>query len=151
MTPKQYYSTIASSYTSICLPGLGYDSFRLWETLTLGTVAVLEKGVGLDKTTWRLPALLVDDFDDVTPALLRQAYVEALYRVNEFEFERLTQSFWYSFIMNVSAEASIDAVYHKFPPESYDATFTRPRVPYQCALGKDFTCGPGTKRIPKSE
>ncbi|KAJ1443038.1 hypothetical protein B484DRAFT_31845 [Ochromonadaceae sp. CCMP2298] len=30
--------------------GLGYDSFRLWETMTLGTVAVLEKGTGLDKS-----------------------------------------------------------------------------------------------------
>jgi len=95
-----------------------------------------------------LPALLVDDFDEVTPDLLRVAYVEALYRVNEFEFERLKQSFWFDFIMNVSSTKSLDSVLEKFPLESEDHTFTRPKVPYPCGITN--TCGPGTKRIPKT-
>ena len=96
-----------------------------------------------------MPALLVDDFDEVTPALLRVAYVEALYRVEEFEFERLTQSFWWSFIMNVSTAMSSDAIYNKFPPESEDHTFARPLVPYSCGDNME-KCGPGTRRTPKS-
>ena len=95
--------------------------------------------------------MLVEDFDEVTPTLLRTAYIEAIYRANagQFEFERLTQSFWWSFIMNVSTANSQEAIYAKFPPESEDATFTRPRVPYDCgADGKK--CGPGTKRTPRS-
>jgi hypothetical protein len=56
---------------------------------------------------WRLPpALLVDDFDEVTPELLRTAYVEALYRADDFEFERLPQSFLWPFITNVSVTMS---------------------------------------------
>lgn len=35
----------------------------------------------------RLPTLLVDDFDEVAPELLRVTYVEALYRADDFEFE----------------------------------------------------------------
>jgi hypothetical protein len=45
-----YYMKLVKARTGIALSGLGYDTFRLWEYLTLGTVPVLEKGVGLDKT-----------------------------------------------------------------------------------------------------
>jgi hypothetical protein len=95
-----------------------------------------------------LPALLVEDFDEVTPQLLRMAYVEALYRVEEFEFERLTQSFWWSFIMNVSIAMKTEAIYEKFPLESEDAHFARPFERFDC--WKTNTCHPQTKRIPKS-
>jgi hypothetical protein len=62
---------------------------------------------------WRLPALLVDDFDEVTPELLRAAYVEALYRVDEFEFERLTQSFWHALIGKVARSTSPQPLFDK--------------------------------------
>lgn len=88
----------------------------------------------------------MDDFHDVTPALLRMAYVEALYRVEEFEFERLTQSFWWTFIMNVSTTRSSQTVYDKFPPEADDPSFVRPFEYFNCH--QDNSCGPGTKRIP---
>lgn len=63
----------------------------------MGTVAVLEKGVGLDKTVrlclllycplsttsspfqlWRLPALLVDDFDEVIESVTYIHFVYSL-------------------------------------------------------------------------
>ena len=47
---SDYYMKLAKARTGIALSGLGYDTFRLWEYLTLGTVPVLEKGIGLDKT-----------------------------------------------------------------------------------------------------
>ena len=78
-----FYASIANSMAVLALPGVGYDTYRLWETLALGSMPVLERGVGLDRTLYRLPALLVDDFADVTPDLVRQAYVEALYRADE--------------------------------------------------------------------
>ena len=80
---KDFYIVVARSYAILAMPGLGYDTYRLWETLALGSMPVLERGVGLDRTLYRLPALLVDDFADVTPDLVRQAYVEALYRADE--------------------------------------------------------------------
>ena len=56
--------------------------------LTMGVVPIVDKGMGLDRTLHRLPALLVEDLSEVTLELLRQAYVEAVYRADEFEFER---------------------------------------------------------------
>ncbi len=97
---------------------------------------------------WRLPALFVEDFDEITPELLRVAYIEALYRVDDFEFERLTQSFWYSVIANVSATMSTQSLLDKFPMHAELPNFSRPRVPYEC--GKTNTCGKGTNRTPKS-
>lgn len=91
--------------------------------------------------------VLVDDFIEVTPTLLRTAYVEALYRVEEFEFERLTQSFWFEFINNVSISKSSKTILEKFPIGSEATDFTRPAKPFTC--WETNTCGPGTKRIPK--
>lgn len=44
------YRRIAHARFSIALPGLGYDTFRVWESLTMGTIPILERGIGLDKT-----------------------------------------------------------------------------------------------------
>ena len=97
--------------------------------------------------------MLVDDFDEVTPDLLRVAYIEALYRADEFEYERLTQSFWDTFISNVSQSASVSlalqTIFSKFPPESQDSSFTRPLQPFTCGENGEL-CGVGTKKTPKS-
>lgn len=143
-----YYAKMSQMMFGVGLAGLGYDCFRTWELMTMGTIVVLERGVGLDRTLWRLPALLLDDFDDITPDLLRVAYLEALYRADDFEYHRLTQSFWYSAVLNVSRTKDSRTVTDMFPMEAEDLSFTRPREPFTCH--KTGTCGKGTKRIPES-
>ena len=83
MSQRDFVSTVASSMAVLAMPGMGYDTYRLWETLALGSMPVLERGVGLDRTLYRLPALLVDDFADLSEDLVRQAYVEALCREDD--------------------------------------------------------------------
>jgi hypothetical protein len=199
---NRYYEKLGSAMFGVCLPGLGYDTFRMWELLTMGTVIILERAVGFDRTViireencihfvsclfllkinlktffhinfsaslilittsplsfysllshrhvqlWRLPALLLDDFDEITPELLRSAYVEALYRADEFEFQRLTQGYWNTIVANVSATKSTQTLLDAFPMKAEKPNFARPRVPYAC--GVTGTCGEGTKRTPKS-
>jgi hypothetical protein len=60
--------------------------------LTIGTIPIIERGVGFDRSLWRLPALIVDDFSLVTEELMMQAYIEAIYHADQFEFHRLRQS-----------------------------------------------------------
>jgi hypothetical protein len=91
--------------------------------------------------------LLLDDFAEITPELLRVAYLEALYHAKDFEFERLTQSFWWSVFANVSASMSIDPLLEKFPMEAEKPNFVRPMQRYDC--WQTNSCGPGTKQIPK--
>eukprot|EP01036_Dinobryon_divergens_P027821 gene27822-36655_t len=98
-------------------------------------------GTAMFGLVYKLPALLVDDFDDVTPELLRSAYVEALYRAAEFDFRRLNMNFWIDVVMNVSKTMSSDVL--------FENTFTRPKVPYSCG-SNGGNCGAGTKRTPRS-
>ena len=82
---------------------------------------------------WRLPAVLVTtstryrtQFETVCfigpltqhslvgyPDLLRIAYDEAPYRVDEFEFERLTPSYWYALIGKIAHTSSSQPVFEK--------------------------------------
>lgn len=43
----QYYAKLGSAMFGLGLPGLGYDCFRNWELMTMGSIVVLEKGVSL--------------------------------------------------------------------------------------------------------
>lgn len=88
----------------------------------------------------------MEDFNDITPELLRVAYLEALYRAKDFEYNRLTQSFWFSLIANVSASMSTKPLLDLLPYDAEDHSFTRPRVPFDC--WKKNSCSKGTKRIP---
>lgn len=110
-----YYQKLGSAKIGLALPGLGYDCLRTWEQLTMGTLVVAERVGGLDRAFYRLPVLLVDDFSAVTTDLLRTAYIEALYRAEEFEYNRLKQSFWWSLIHEVSVSGSNDALARAFP------------------------------------
>lgn len=145
---RDYLARLAKARFGICMPGIGYDTYRQWEYLMVGTIPVLERGVGFDRTLWRLPALFVDDFSDVNPELLRSAYVEALYHKDDFEFKRLKQSFWWEVISNVSASKSLQPLLDTFPMTAEKPMFTRPMVPYSC--WETDSCGPGTMRTPKT-
>ena len=83
--------------------------------LTMGTVVVAERVPGLERSYWKLPVLLVDDFSVVTLSMLRSSYVEAIYRAQEFEFQRLKQSYWWTVIHEVSMSSSNEAYLKKFP------------------------------------
>jgi hypothetical protein len=45
LTRYEYYTKLGSAMFGLGLPGLGYDCFRNWELMTMGTIVVLEKGV----------------------------------------------------------------------------------------------------------
>ena len=81
---------------------------------------------------------------------MRVAYIEALYHAEEFEFNRLSQSFWHDLIYQVSKTKSITDMLLKFPMRAEDSTFTRPLNSFNCVspITKVNTCGPGTKRTP---
>ena len=46
----KYYEKLGGAMFGVCLPGLGYDTFRMWELLTIGSVVIIERAVGFDRT-----------------------------------------------------------------------------------------------------
>lgn len=147
ISPEAFRNSLFQSAMILAMPGLGYDTYRLWETLYSGAVPVLERGFGMDRTLHKLPALLVDDFADLTPKLLRQAYLEILYRADEWEYERITKQYWERLLYEVADSASLEPMLKRHPMSAEEADFTRPLVPYDCE--KMGGCGLGTKRTPK--
>ncbi len=91
--------------------------------------------------------LLLDDFAVLNEKMLRTAYLEALYHHDEFEFERLRQSYWFSVISNVSSTKNSSVVTDYFPMEAEVPGFKRPFKHFNC--WKTNSCGVGTIRIPE--
>ena len=52
---RQYSLHLLSSAAVLCLPGLGYDSYRVFEALLAGAMPVLERSIGLDRSWHKLP------------------------------------------------------------------------------------------------
>lgn len=145
--PEAFMQKLIGSVGVLAVPGLGYDCWRIWESLLAGAMPVLERGTGLDRSLYKLPALLLEDFADLSPAVLRQAYVEALYRADEWDYTRITERYWQRMVYEVSKTGSIENMLKLHPMKAEDDTFTRPLIPFDCeAMGG---CGPGTKRVPK--
>jgi hypothetical protein len=131
------------------VPGLGYDTFRVFETLFSGAMPVLERSIGLDRSWHKLPVLQLDDFAVVTPEVIRQAYVEVLYHAEfgRWDYRRMTQSWWEALIYDTARAKNISVLMERHPMPIFPdgVPFSRPLVPYDCSKG----CGKGTHRVPK--
>lgn len=87
--------------------------------------------------------LLVDDFADISEPLLRSAYVQAIYDIDQFELERLQQSFWYGVIYNVSVARSAAPMLRQFPMQAETPRFVRPFQPFHCGDQNEHCAEPG--------
>lgn len=145
-TPASFKVKLASSVAVLAMSGFGFDTYRLWETLSLGSIPVIERGFGFERTLWKLPALFVDDYADLTVDIIKVAYIEALYRADEWEYERLTMRHWEDIIFQTAVSENLDYVLAKHPMKAVDENFARPLNYFNCI--KLGGCGPGTLRTP---
>jgi hypothetical protein len=49
-TRSVYYVQLARARFGLMVPGMGYDCFRNWEMLLMGSLGVIERGIGFDRT-----------------------------------------------------------------------------------------------------
>ena len=108
--------------------------------------------------------------------MIREAYVEAIYRADEWEYERLTMKFWRDTVFEVTKTENASFMLERHPMSAgtvhilrvflfgcgficvqiffntlliaVDEGFTRPLVYYNCE--KMGGCGKGTLRTPKT-
>lgn len=102
MQQSDYYGAIARSKFVLCPSGLGWDSCRVWETLILGSIPIVEYSHGWHTVLDDLPALFVTNFNEVTPALLASAYPLLMGKCAHFNFAKLTKWWWVSKITAAS-------------------------------------------------
>jgi len=70
---RRYLAALSAHQFSACPRGNGIDTHRVWESLYLGVVPIVERTTLSEH--WRscgLPLVLIDDWGEVTPVRLRQ-------------------------------------------------------------------------------
>ena len=98
---SDYWEHLRESKFILCPSGLGWDTYRAWEALVIGTIPILEtyyREDGFYRTFDYLPVLWVEHFDNVTPSLLEEAYPKILSKAQEYKFEKLTNQWWVNLI-----------------------------------------------------
>jgi hypothetical protein len=93
---NDFVAEVLRSRFVLCPSGLGWDTSRIWETLTLGSIPIVEYSDGWHTVLDELPVLFVTNFEEVTPPLLAAAYPEILSRCERFDYGKLTKAWWVS-------------------------------------------------------
>ena len=89
-----YFTQMRCSRFVLCPSGLGWDTYRLWEALSLGAIPIVEDSPGWIRVLDDLPVLIVKSFKDVTPQLLEKEYERITGHVQKYNFKRLTRQWW---------------------------------------------------------
>ena len=103
---KDYYEQLAEAKFVLCPSGMGYDTYRHWEVLLMGSIPVFESSPGWDRTFSKLPVVIVKSFDDITPELLETKYTEFTSNIDRFDFERLKKAYWMDLIFETAVAGS---------------------------------------------
>lgn len=101
--------------TLLSRTGLGFDTYRLWETLLMGSIPVVESNAGFDRTYSNLPVLVVRNYSDVTPQLLQRAYPCFLRHARDFNYAHLTEGYWMDLVRTAVRTGCIDHVTAQHP------------------------------------
>jgi hypothetical protein len=97
LPPAAYLGALASYDFVVSPPGVGEDTHRTWEALALGVVPVVLRTPLVDMGLLRrLPVMVVDSYDDLTPYAVRR-HVRSLaagLRRGDFDFSRVYAPYW---------------------------------------------------------
>ena len=96
---KDYLFDLASSHFSISPRGIALETFRLWESLYLGTIPIV-KTSSLDGLYADLPIVIVNDWSEVTEEFLKAKQEEM--KKNTFAMEKLSMNYWTQLIRNAA-------------------------------------------------
>lgn len=81
-----------ADYAFVISPhGHGLDCHRTWEALILGCIVIVKKS-RLDPMYEDLPVLIIDDWNQITPELLKYTLVK--FKDKQFNYDKLTLEYW---------------------------------------------------------
>jgi hypothetical protein len=110
-----HYRLTAESKFVLAPSGLGFDSYRLWETLILGSIPIVESNTGFDRTYSSLPVLVVRNYSDVNPGLLNKAYPCFVKHAADFHYQHLTQRYWMELLRRAIVTGTVDHITREHP------------------------------------
>jgi hypothetical protein len=89
----EYIRELCNYKFCLSLPGKGLDCYRTWEALAVGCIPIVLSN-HLNSLYEDLPVLVVDDFSIITPEFLEKQFEKITENVNNYNWEKLTSSFW---------------------------------------------------------
>jgi hypothetical protein len=111
-----YLEELQRSKFILAPSGFGYDCYRIWDALYMGTIPIVEipttnfrkwrnffRGEQKLEDGWRrtfeeLPVLWVHSYDQVTPEFLEQKYREIAANNQQYNYLKLTIDWWIEFV-----------------------------------------------------
>jgi hypothetical protein len=91
--PEKFYADIAACDYVLSPPGAGPDCHRHWEAIALGSIPVVKRSRAM-KVLDDMPALLVDDWAEVTPERLAAERPVLAARFDAPAMHKLTLGYW---------------------------------------------------------
>jgi hypothetical protein len=98
---KDYLKQMAQSCFTLSPEGLGPDCYRTWEALLVGSIPVVKRSC-MDSLYDGLPVLIVDSWDEVTEAYLKESYKKIT--AKKYDISRLYADFWTNKIRRVQLQ-----------------------------------------------
>jgi len=89
---KRFLQEIRSHKFVLCPRGNGVDTHRLWETLYMGSIPIVERHLAL-KEFEDLPVCWVNKWEEVTPSFLESEYQRITSRT-DWNLNKLKFSYW---------------------------------------------------------
>lgn len=114
---KHIYEIAISKFV-LCPSGLGMDTYRLWETLLLGSIPIVESNAGFNRVYSKLPVFVIPNYTDLTPALLEAAYPCFVKHLESFDYRLLLEKYWIDLLFTSIDRSSIEMMSRNHPPEN---------------------------------
>lgn len=100
-----FYNKVAQSKFTICPPGNGIDTYRMWETLYLNSIPVVIKSPFTSHFTGKLPILEIENYDILTEEFLHQQYSKI--QSHQYNMNMLNRNYWikqwYADVLNLES------------------------------------------------
>lgn len=86
-----YMESMAQCVFTLAPRGLGPDSYRVWESLLVGSIPII-KSSALDPLLKKLPVLIISRWDQITEEFLVKKYKEISSK--KYDIKRLYMNYW---------------------------------------------------------
>ena len=95
LSREEFFSRLGDSKFCICPRGNAFDTFRMWDSMYLGTIPIVVREAEFHRELEDLPILFLDSYDafsELTVDFLEQTYAEFLTR--KFNYAKLKWRHW---------------------------------------------------------
>jgi hypothetical protein len=89
---EHYFIQLATSKFVICPPGNGPDTYRMWETLMVGSIPIVIDSSMIDHFMHDLPIVSIYNYIDLTEGILEEVYEEM--SNTTYTYNYLRKQYW---------------------------------------------------------